>query len=186
MNAEAEENAGDAAEAEGKKSSLMGIVVWVVVGLVGIVGGFLTPMLLMPDPGEAKETEIIEAPPETEEKTMDIPIPDPNEDVGFVPFDKDVVLNFNDPRQARFLKMNFTLQVAKSQVEPITKLVEEKHDVLRNWLIGHIADKRVEDIRGKQGTNRLRREIHDAFNEILFFDGIERVQDVLFQDLSVQ
>lgn len=186
MNAEAEENTGDGAEAtEAKKGGIMGILIWVVTGLIGIVGGFLTPMFLMPGPGEASE-EIVQAAEEPEQDMMDIALPDPNDEMGFVPFDKDVVLNFNDPRQARFLKMNFTLQVAKSQVEDITKLVEEKHDILRNWLIGHIADKRVTDIQGKQGTNRLRREIHDSFNQILFTDGIERIQDVLFQDLSVQ
>ncbi len=183
MNAEADQNAGDEAQAEEKKSSLVGILVWVVVGLIGIVGGFLTPMLLMPTPGDASE-EVVEA--KKEEKKLDLPIPDPDEEVGFIPFDKDVVVNFNDPRFSRYLKMNFTLQVAKSQIEDVTKMIEDKHDVLRNWLIGHIADKRVEDIRGRQGTNRLRREIHDEFNRLLFSDGIERIQDVLFQDLSVQ
>ena len=182
----AEENSGDAAEAtEPKKGGIMGILIWVVTGLVGIVGGFLTPMFLMPDPGAASE-EVMLAAEEPAEDMLDIPIPDPDEDIGFVPFDKDVVLNFNDPRQSRFLKMNFTLQVTESQVESITALVEEKHDILRNWLIGHIADKKVTDISGKQGTNRLRREIHDSFNKIIFTDGIERIQDVLFLDLTVQ
>ena len=58
--------------------------------------------------------------------------------------------------------------------------------VLKNWLIAHLREKKLEDVRGKLGHNTLRREIHDKFNEMLFTDGIERIQDVLFQDFKVQ
>ena len=131
---------------------------------------------------DSGDTEVQAEVPEKDQ----LPIPEPNEEVGYVPFGEDVVVNFNDPRFSRYLKMRFSLQIAKSQTEDITKLLEEKHDVLINWLIGHIADKRVEDIRGTQGTNRLRREIHDSFNSLLFTDGIERIQDILFQELNIQ
>ncbi len=55
-----------------------------------------------------------------------------------------------------------------------------------NWLIGHLRDKQLEDVRGKFGQNMLGREIHGKFNELLFTDGIERIQDVLFRDFKVQ
>lgn len=180
MNAEAEKNSGDEQQPEAKKSSVKSLLIWIVAAAIGIGAGFATPLLLMSDSG----TPDTPTPEPAQEKTMSIP--DPNEEVGYVPFDKDIVVNLNSPRFSQYLKMNFTLQVAESQIEDVTKLLEEKHDVLRNWLISHIADKRVEDIKGAQGTNRLRREIHDSFNRLLFKDGIERIQDVLFQDLSVQ
>ena len=170
----------DAADSSsGKKGGFGKILIWLVVGVVGIGAGFATPLVLMSDSNSAEE-------PEVEVTDNQLPIPDPNDEVAFVPFGEDVVVNFNDPRFSRYLKMKLSLQVAKSQTDDITALLEEKHDVLINWLIGHIADKRVDDIRGTQGTNRLRREIHDSFNGLLFTDGIERIQDILFQELNIQ
>ena len=49
-----------------------------------------------------------------------------------------------------------------------------------------MAEKGTEDLRGKFGRNRLRREMHDYFNKVLFEDGIERIQDVLFSEFHVQ
>jgi len=179
MNAQPEQDAGDNTEVvEKKKSPLVNMLIWGVIAAVGIGAGFATPMFLMGGPD--KDVEAAEKEPEEM-----LPIPDPTEEVGFVEF-KELVVNFNDPRFSRYLKMSFSLQVPKSQMEDVAKLLEEKNDVLKNWLIGHIADKKVEDIRGKQGTNRLRREIHDAFNQLLFKDGIERIQDVLFKELNIQ
>jgi flagellar basal body-associated protein FliL len=178
-NAEAE----DAGEKKGK-GGLGKLIVWAVVAIVGIGAGFATPLVLMSD-SKAVEEEGIEV-PEIEVAEDQLPIPDPNEEVAYLPFSEDIVVNFNDPRFSRYLKMRLSLQIAKSQTDDITKLLEEKNDVLINWLISHIADKRVEDIRGKRGTNQLRREIHDSFNALLFTDGIERIQDILFQELNVQ
>ena len=179
----AEKTADDSTNEEGdtpkKKGGLKKLLIWIVVAVIGIGAGFATPIMLMSGPTE------IDEPQENTLPENQLPVPDPGEEVDFLPFNE-VVVNFNDPRASRYLKLKFSLQVAKSQADDITKLLEEKHDILINWLIGHIADKRVEDIRGTQGTNRLRREIHDSFNGLLFSDGIERIQDVLFQELNIQ
>jgi flagellar basal body-associated protein FliL len=180
MNAQAEQNSGESPGTVAKKKrSLLSMLLWVVLSLAGIGAGFAAPMFFMTDAsGSASKNRNADHPK--------MAIPDPSEEVVYIPFADKVVVNFNDPRFSRYLTMNFSVQVAQSQLVEIQKLMEQKHDVLRNWLISHIADKKVEDIRGKQGTNRLRREIHDSFNELLFTDGIERIQDVLFSELNVQ
>ena len=55
-----------------------------------------------------------------------------------------------------------------------------------NRIINHISEIRIEDLKGTFGVNRLRREMHDYFNEVLFEDGVERIKDVLFRELHVQ
>ena len=105
--------------------------------------------------------------------------------MAFIDFDE-VVVNLNDVRYSRYVTCTFSLQIAKSQELAIQKLVDEREVVLKNWLIAHLRDKKLEDVRGKLGHNTLRREIHDKFNEMLFTDGIERIVDVLFQDFKVQ
>ena len=95
------------------------MIIWIVVAVVGIAAGFATPMFLMGD-GEPKPEK------EQEVQSQKLPIPDPDDDIGFVEFEEQVV-NFNDPRFSRYLKISFSLQVAKSQVEAVTALVEEKN-----------------------------------------------------------
>lgn len=161
---------------EKKKSGGMGkLIIWGVVFVLGVGTGAAVPIFAMPS--EEVETA------EPVDNQMDIPEPD--EKLAFVEFDE-VVVNLNDARYSRYVTCNFSLQIADSQLIAIQALVDEKNAVLKNWLIAHLRDKKLEDVRGKLGHNTLRREIHDKFNEMLFTDGVERIQDVLFQDFKVQ
>jgi flagellar basal body-associated protein FliL len=84
------------------------------------------------------------------------------------------------------LKVVFSLQVAENHKGDVESLIEGKKAILKNWLISHLADKSLDDIKGKFGHSRLRREISDYFNQQLFEDGVERIQDILFKELNVQ
>ena len=170
----------NASEDEPKKKSggmLAKLIVWGVVFAIGAGSGIAVPLVFM-SPGSASPVTGL-----SEVERMDIPEPDEN--IAFIDFEE-VVVNLNDNRYSRYLSCTFSLQVAKSQQIAIEKLVKDKSVVLKNWLIAHMRDKQLEDVRGKVGHNLLRREIHDKFNEMLFTDGIERIQDVLFQDFKVQ
>ncbi len=103
----------------------------------------------------------------------------------FVPFGE-VTVNLNEGRLNRYLRLKIALQVDKEQAEYVTKVLEQKRLLLRNWLLSHLSDKDQEEIRGAAGQNMLRREIRDRFNEILFSDGYDRVYDVLFEEFNVQ
>lgn len=103
----------------------------------------------------------------------------------FVPFGE-LTVNLNEGRLNRYLRLKIALQIDKLQTEEVTKAVELKRLILRNWLLSHVSDKDQEEIRGAAGQNKLRREIRDRFNEILFSDGYDRVYDVLFEEFNVQ
>lgn len=102
----------------------------------------------------------------------------------FVPFDE-VVVNLDDGRMTRYLRLSLTLQLASQEADFATQL-ETKRLLLKNWLLAHISDKSLEDIRGAVGQNRLRREIRDHFNSVLCPDGYDRISDVLFDEFNVQ
>ncbi len=172
---ETSKTSDDAAAAAPAKKPFVKKLVWIFVAIVGIGAGFATPIILMGENSTNVEQPEVEL----------LPIPDPSSEIGFVEFNEQII-NINDPRFSRYLKLSFSLQVSKPQVDAVKTLVEERNDLLVNWLIGHIADKKIEELRGKQGANQLRREIHDSFNQILFTDGIERIQDVLYKDFNVQ
>ncbi len=166
-----EENGeSDARQASGSK---MNIVLWLVMVIVAVGGGVAAPIVI---------GQINAARPAQVETPV---APDPDEEVVFIDFDE-VTVNLDEARFSRYLRINFSLQVAKSQEIDVAQKLEAKKSILINWLQVHVAEKSTEDLRGKFGRNRLRREMHDYFNEVLFNDGIERIQDVLFSEFNVQ
>ena len=151
-----------------------GFLVWVVVMILSIGGGAATPIVIAGLGKNAGEPDF--------EKTVEL---DPEEEYEFIDFDE-VTVNLDEARFSRYLRINFSLQVGKSQKAEVEKQIASKKTICKNWLQVHVAEKTTDDLRGKFGRNRLRREIHDFFNEALFDDGLERIQDVLFSEFHIQ
>lgn len=103
----------------------------------------------------------------------------------FVPFGQ-IVVNLDEGRLNRYLRVSLTLQVGEDDLDDITQRVEHHRAILRSWLLSYLSDKGMEDVRGGSGQNRLRREIQDHFNSVLFNDGHDRIKDVLFEEFNVQ
>lgn len=169
MAAEAQEE-----DKSSKSKSVGKLVLWFVVVVTSIGGGFATPLLVAQFSGsQSREDET--AKPWVESK----------EEAEFIDFDE-VVAVLGKTKFTRFLRIAISLQVPKSQKIEIEKKIIAKSAVLRNRIIAHVAEVTEQDLEGQHGHNQLRRDIHRYFNEILFDDGIERVQDVLFRELQVQ
>jgi flagellar basal body-associated protein FliL len=158
---------------EKKSGSTKKIVIWLVVVMISIGGGFATPLLI------AKLNAPVDESAQAESE-----VPDPNEEVEFIDFDE-IVAVLGKSKFSKYLKINISLQVAQSQRVEVEKKIAARTAVLKNRIIAHVAEISSEDIEGTFGHNQLRRELHGFFNEILFDDGIERVQDVLFRELQV-
>jgi flagellar basal body-associated protein FliL len=151
-----------------------GVLPYLIVGVLCTGVGVAVPFLLPTQAGG--ETEKEKPPP------YELPVA---EETVFVPFG-DVSVNLDDSRMTRFLKISVTLQVAKDQEQDLLLLLESKNPVLKNWLLSHLSDKDLEAIRGAAGQNRLRREIRDHFNTVLYPDGYDRIYDVLFDTFAIQ
>ena len=98
----------------------------------------------------------------------------------------EVTVNLDEGRMNRYLRIKLALQVSRSQSDEIEQRMETKRLVLRNWLLSHLSDKQLDEIRGRAGQNMLRREIRDYFNTALFPDGYDRIHDILFEEFNVQ
>ena len=169
----------DGAEGDSKKSSggVLSAILWAAIGMTCGVGGLLlprlTPQLFGAEPPVAEEED---APPE---------LSDENVKWGYVDFGE-VIVNLNSDRLNRYLRVSITLLVAETDKESITELVENQRAILKNWLLSYLSEVSMTDIRGAAGQNRLRRDIQDNFNTVLFSDGYDRIRDVLFQEFNVQ
>lgn len=176
----ADDNASGEA-AEQPAASRGGVLPWIIVGVVSAGLGSAAPLLL---PSDLLSSQAAGAP----EPHYENP---PQEDTVFIPFgergtDQSVIVNLNDGRMTRYLKIAIALQVAKADEVEIKDLLESKQIILRNWLLSMMSDKALDEIRGAAGQNRMRREIRDHFNDVLFPDGVDRIYDVLFEEFNVQ
>lgn len=153
-----------------------GMIVWAIVGMLAMAGGFAVPYFLNPAQSDDAMKDA------ASENTVSEALP---EDITFLPFGE-VTVNLDEGRLNRYLRVNITLQIDKADEESITNLLEARRVMLRNWLLSHLSDKGMDDIRGAAGQNRLRREIRDHFNTALFTDGYDRIADVLFEEFNIQ
>ncbi len=153
-----------------------GWVALVVVTLAAAAGGGLMPPLLLRG-GNAPSTPAPAA--HTREKA-------------YVPFGDDekktrtIVANLRAPNQNRYLKLSIMLVTDKGEETHLKELLHKHSAVLRNALFSYLADRTVDDIRGTAGINRVRRELLDQFNILLYPDGTEKIRDLLFDDFTTQ
>ncbi len=152
----------------GKKWVLVGVV----VAVLAMGGGAAVPFFL-PDSVLPKQS----APEKTSPKE-----PKPI----LIPFGDPVVVNLNTDRLSRFLRTKIILVVEDTNEKAVHEVVEKKKPYLKTWLIAYLSDQSLKDVTGAAGVNRLRREIRDQFNTMLFPDGSEKINDVLFEEFYVQ
>ncbi len=166
-----EQNSEQAGKSGG---SLMKIVIWLVVAIISIGGGFAAPIVIaqLNQPG-------------ADNPTPEALAVDPEEESDYINFEE-VIVNLSEQQFSRYLKLNFSLEVPKSQKLEIEKKINARKAVLLNRINSHFAEVKTDDLKGQFGQNRIRRVMHDYFNEILFDDGIERITDILFRGLHVQ
>ncbi|MEZ6061523.1 MAG: flagellar basal body-associated FliL family protein [Planctomycetaceae bacterium] len=171
--ADAEDNDGESAESSPPAKG--GVLPYIIVGILCTAGGLAVPLLIPAKATTGDTAEQVKPPYE---------LPSP-EDTKFVSFGA-VSVNLDEGRLSRYLQVSITLQVAKDQELELTKMLETQKAPLTSWLIAHLSDKTLDEVRGAAGQNRLRREIRDQFNTILYPDGYDRIYDVLFDNYAIQ
>jgi flagellar protein FliL len=97
----------------------------------------------------------------------------------------DAIVNLSDQHMTRYLRVKILLAVDDSRSSEVEDLLTRQKPFLKSWLIGYLADQSLKDIE-RSGVNRVRREVRDRFNEMLYPDGEDRILDVLFDEYVVQ
>jgi flagellar basal body-associated protein FliL len=169
------------AEGEGAPEKKGGSPIpFLVVGVLAVGLGLAMPFLLPVDGGLSQE----------ESDPLPVPRPEISEaESVYVPFTaegENIIVNLYGERMTRYLAIAFTMKIARESEADFLILLQEKMPPLRNWLIGNLSRNSLEDIRGPAGQHRIRREIRDEFNTILFPKGRDRIFDILFSEFAVQ
>jgi flagellar basal body-associated protein FliL len=98
----------------------------------------------------------------------------------------DVVVNLSDERVSKYLRVKLMVAIDESDSKEVTELLNKQKPFLKSWLIGHLADLTSQEVNRKIGVNRIRREIRDQFNAMMYPNGEEKIIEILFDEFVVQ
>jgi flagellar basal body-associated protein FliL len=107
------------------------------------------------------------------------------EDVDYFEFEP-VVVNINDGRLARFIRMAITLAIRQENYLEVTQRIERFQPKLEDKLTVYLSGCTIDEVRGPKNLNRIRREILDMFNDILWPDEASKIEEVLFKEFKIQ
>ena len=87
---------------------------------------------------------------------------------------------------ARFLSLSFMIQVHPGLSALTRQRMAAETPVLKSWLVSHLAEKSLDDVRGGRAQEQIASEIREHFNGVLFPEGNGQIREVLFQQFAVQ
>ncbi len=154
--------------APAKSGSKGWLMILALVGLVAAGGGAVVPWVLLRD-------HHVETPAHEKEAKK----------AALIPFG-DAVVNLGEERLTRYLRIKLILVVDHANEKAVNAVLAEQKAFLKNWLISYLSDQSIQEVSRAAGVNRIRREVRDQFNAMLFADGSEKINDVLFDEFVVQ
>lgn len=166
--------ANEKAEPPAKGGTRSTLILCLICGLLALGAGGALPYFLLRAPAAQKH-----------DKQDEGHAPSTTAKHAYVPFGE-VVVNLNEDRLTRYLKVKILLVCEAREEKVLADLISKRKPVLKNWLIGHLSDKSLQEVSGASGVNKLRREIWHQFNTELYSDGSEKILDIFFEEFVVQ
>ncbi len=157
--------------AEPAKKKGKGLLILILLGVFAIGGGASVPWLIGGQSSHGKAAQK-KADPKKASKLDAIPF-------------SDIAVNVSGD-QKRYMRMKLLVAVEVTDVREITDLLNKQKPFLKNWLIGYMQEQHYTDLIGKSAINRIRREVRDRFNLMLYPDGDEKIVDILIDEYMVQ
>jgi flagellar FliL protein len=141
-----------------------------LIALIALGGGASVPWILG---GQARDAHSHRKPEAPKSKLTAIPF-------------ENFVVNIGDERLNRYLRIKLMVAVDEVDSHEVTDLLTKQKAFLRSWVIAYLADQSVQDVLRKVGVNRVRREIRDQFNLMLFPNTDEKIVDILVDEFHLQ
>lgn len=158
------------------------IIIMVVVVLIAAAGGIvLAQMLVGPriepepvaeDPRPKNFEEFLEKMPAEQPWTFEL---------------SPVVANLDEPGVTRYVRSTIVIELNAEMEQAMGELfLEQKKTLLTDWLNTYLAGLSLERVRGTNNLSRIKQEIRDNFNELLFPDSKPYVKRILLKEFAVQ
>lgn len=98
----------------------------------------------------------------------------------------ELIVNLDEGRLNRYLDVELVLQARAGERDRVVELVATNRVAMQDWLLSYLSGQNMEAVRGPDNHDRLRGEIRDKFNTLLFPDGNEGIDKVLFTKFAIQ
>jgi flagellar basal body-associated protein FliL len=171
-------------EAKGGGFDLMTWLIPAGIVIAGLTGGFGLAQLLA---GGSRQPEIPEVQVEETKSFEDLLADSTNEKKAWSYDIEPVIANLDEPGVTRHARVAVTLELSGDMdIKSGTAFLEEKKAVLRDWLTTYIAGLSLERVRGTSNLARIKKEIRDQFNELLFPEAKPFVVNTLFKEFAIQ
>ncbi len=187
------DNAKDGKKTKWPKLSLVTILILAGIIVAGAVGGFAVAHLLGSGPQSAA-ADTSKGPQNEDPANLSLSKPVDEllaasldgKKVWYYDLDP-VIANLDEPGVTRYLRAGITLEMSKAIDEIKGKTyLEEKKLLLRDWLTTYFAGLSLEDVRGTKSLARIKNQIRDQFNELLFPETKPMIHGIFLKEFAVQ
>lgn len=179
------ETGGSLEKEASRKGSLLGWLILFSVVMAGATGGFALSQLIGGTDPAAAETEAAA----NGEQPTDMFLNAVESGSESWPYEKiePVVANLDEPGVTRYIRVTVMLEIS-GDVERVKmeEFLDGKNAIVKDWMTTYFAGLSLEDVRGSRNLSRIKQEIQDQLNEMLFPDGRPFVKRVLFKEFAVQ
>ena len=98
-----------------------------------------------------------------------------------------MIANLDEPGVTRYARVAVTLELSGDMDEDAgTAFLDDKKALLRDWLTTYIAGLSLERVRGTSNLARIKKEIRDQFNELVFAETQPFIVNILFKEFAIQ
>ncbi len=169
----------------------LGLFTWLILGAVvvaGATGGFALSQLMGGQ--DTADSNARQAAEEDAARSFDALLANQSA-VGATPWIYDgmepVLANLDEPGVTRYVRVSISLEISP-EMDPIKgkEYLDQRVMLLRDWLTTYFAGLSLEDVRGSRNLNRIKREVNDQFNMLLFPNSKPFVRQILFREFAVQ
>lgn len=169
-----------------KGSGLIYMALFAAVLIAGGTGGFALSQLV----GGQDPEEITMSPAEAEsKKDAENALLAAQKGQSSWSYDKlePVLANLDEPGVTRYVRVTVTLEMSPDMdALKGEEFLTSRQMVLRDWMTTYFAGLSLEDCRGTRNLARIKKEVVENFNKILFPGSRPFVQNVLFKEFAVQ
>jgi len=164
----------DNAEEQGGGKKKLIIIIVAIVLLIGIAAGVAVFLLA----GDSDENEAVTE-GEIAEVVEDIPTP-----AIYIKMKPRFIVNYNLGTRQRFLQASIEIM---TRSQPVIAAIELHNPMLRNTIVGVLAEQDFKQLRTPEGRSELIDILHEQLAAVLQAEaGVEGIEAVLFTDFVMQ
>jgi flagellar basal body-associated protein FliL len=185
---EAAEKKEEGGGGDNAKSGGLGLITWLVIAgisFAGMVGGFALAQLM----AAPAEEEVVEEPKEnlTKESYNELYTETPQEARSWSYDLEPTVGNLDEAGSMRFLRVSISLEMSPElDAEKSMGYLDEREAVMKDFITTYVAGLSLERVKGSSNLNRIKKELRDGFNELLFPEGKPLVLRVFLREFAIQ